>query len=544
MSVAQVGGVAIGPTFRAPVVSGSGVVATPHYLASLAGAEALRDGGSAVDAAIAANLVLAVVWPHMCGVGGDLFAQVWSAGDGRLYGLNGSGHSGAAATLATYRERGLARVPQRGPLAVTVPGAVDGWFSLHERWGRLPAERVFRDAIRHAREGFAVSARLSAAIRDNADLLGRASGAMDVFLPTGTAPAPGERLVQAELASTLAGLAREGPHLLYRGALGERIVAFLRAAGSLLGPEDFAAHRSDWVEPLRVDYRGVAIAELPPNTQGIVVLEMLTMLEPCDVAGWGFGTGELLHQVIERKKLAFADRDQYVGDPAQVAVPVRSLLAPAYARERARLVGERAAPGPPPGHVADGDTIYLCAADRDGNVVSLIQSLYNAWGSGVLVPGTGVLLQNRGYSFKLVDGHANALAPRKRPMHTLIPGFALRDGRPWLAFGTRGADGQPQTGVQLVMGLLDFGLDPQAAVEAPRWVHGAPSTRFAPDAVVLETRFDPGVAASLEARGHHVVRTGALDDVMGTAQLIQVDLERGCYVAGSDPRGDGVALAI
>ncbi len=544
MTTVQASKIKAGPTYRAPVRSFEGVVAAPHHLASLAGVEVLREGGSAVDAAIAANAVMGVVWPHMCGVGGDLFAQVWSASDNRLYGLNASGRSGAAATIEAYRERGLQSMPVHGPLSVTVPGAVGGWYALHRRWGKLEPGRIFSHAIRHAREGFAVSDRLAGAIREYSSKLAECGVGTDVYLPTGQAPSAGRRLQQPDLAASLASIARHGPDEFYRGELGERIVAFLQGEGSLLDLEDFAAQSSDWVDPLRVDYRGARVAELPPNTQGLAVLQILRMLEPLDVAGLGFGTGELVHQIVERKKLAFADRDAYVGDPSQVEVPVDRLLAPDYARSRVGQVGQRATEAVSAGPVGDGDTIYLCTADRDGNVVSLIQSLFNAWGSGVVVPGTGVTLQNRGASFKLQPGHPNALAPRKRPMHTLIPGFALKDGKPWMAFGTRGADGQPQTAVQVLTNVLDFGMNVQAALEAPRWVHGAPSARFPKEAVVVEGRIDESTVDDLRRRGHTVIVTTALDDAMGTAQAIQIDDEHGCYTAGSDPRGDGVALGL
>jgi gamma-glutamyltranspeptidase/glutathione hydrolase len=519
----------MGNTFGTPVFSADGVVATPHYLASLAGAEVLRDGGSAVDAAIAANLVLGVVWPHMCGPGGDLFAQVFR---GDLVGLNASGRAGAAMTVDAYRALGNDAMPLRGPLSVTVPGAVGGWYALHERWGRLGMDRLARDAMRHARDGFRVTAFLSQALAANRVLLA----------PDQPLPRAGDVLVQPDLADSLELMVTEGPAVMYGGRLGERIVEYLGAQGSLLTGDDFAAHRVEWVEPLGVDYRGVQVTQLPPNSQGITLLQILKSLEAADVAACD--TAERVHQLVERKKLAFADRDAFVADPACAEVPVERLLDSDYAQRRAALVGSSAAacvagPGTP-----EGDTIYLCAADRDGTVVSLIQSLFAQWGSNVHVPGSGITLHNRGAGFVLRDGHPNALAPGKRPLHTLMPGLALRGGQPWLAFGTRGADAQPQTGLQLITGLLDLGLDLQQAMEAPRWVHAAPGDRFPRDAVVLETRFGQPVADDLTSRGHQVILTDPLDMVMGTAQMIQVDRERGCYIGATDPRGDGVALGI
>jgi gamma-glutamyltranspeptidase/glutathione hydrolase len=487
---------------------------------------------------------MGVVWPHMNGVGGDLFAQVWSAADTSLYGLNASGRSGKAMTLQSYRERGLDAVPQHGPLSITVPGAVDGWWTLHGRWGKLEPARLFRDAIHLARHGFRVTQRLTDAATSMADALRAHGVAAEVYMPQGRPPREGELLVQSDLAGTLERLSHKGPDDFYRGELAERIVRGIREAGCLLDTDDFASHRSDWVEPLRVPYRGAEVTELPPNGQGIALLQMLQMLEAVPLAQMGFGSAEAIHQMVERKKLAFADRATYVADPSIVDVPIARLLDPSYARLRSEQVGPHAAGSVEPGPIGAGDTIYLCAADRDGNMISLIQSLYNPFGSKVMAPGTGVLLQNRGLGFKLVDGHLNVLAPNKRPMHTLMPGFALKGGKPWMAFGTRGADGQPQTGLQLVTDLLDFGMEPQQAQEAPRWVHGAPSAAWPRDGIVLEGRLGADVAADLASRGHKVFLTSDLDDVMGTAQVIVADDERGCYVGASDPRGDGAALPI
>ncbi|MGI9146495.1 MAG: gamma-glutamyltransferase [Chloroflexota bacterium] len=536
----------MGETFGTPVYSADGVVATPHYLASLAGADVLRDGGNAVDAAIAANLVLGVVWPQMCGPGGDLFAQVWSGPDRRLFGLNASGRAGARMTLEAYQALDMQAMPMRGALSVTIPGAVDGWFVLHARFGHLEMSRLARDAIHHAREGFRVTPFVSAAIRSNARLLSRSGDGAEVFLPRGRAPAAGQLLTQPGLARTLDQLVQAGPQALYAGPLGERIVGFLRARGSMLQPDDLPTQHAEWVEPISVDYRGVRVCELPPNSQGVTLLQMLNMLAKTDLAAWGRNSAELIHQLVERKKLAFVDRDAFVGDPACVSVPVERLLDGNQAAQLAAEVGPRAAEQKRGviGRSVDGDTVYLCAADRDGTVVSLIQSLYAAFGSGVHVSSTGITLHNRGAGFTLLPEHANVLGPGKRPLHTLMPGLALRDDQPWLAFGTRGADGQPQTGLQILNGLLDFGLDVQATIEAPRWAHGAPGGRYAATALVLESRLGPPIAEDLAARGHQVELADPVDSVMGTVQMIQVDAQHGCYVGVTDPRGDGAALAI
>lgn len=547
-------------TFGTPAYGADGAIATPHYLASLAGANVLADGGSAVDAALAANLVLAVVWPNMCGPGGDLFAQVWTPADARLVALNASGRAGQAMTRDAYRARGLEHVPQRGPLSVTVPGAVEGWFALHARWGKLDMPRVARDAVRLARDGFRLTPFVCGAIAGAADLLARQGGGAAVFVPNGRVPVAGERLVQADLARTLETIARDGPHALYGGSLGEQVLAFLGAAGGLLDAPDFLGHTAEWVEPIGVGYRGLRVCQVPPNSQGIVLLEMLNMLDGLDLAT--LPPAERVHQLVERKQLAFADRDAWVGDPAGDDVRFERMLDPAWAAQRlggspasqargAATVGTRAASAdgarqtaPGGAGPASGDTIYLCAADRDGMVVSLIQSLYASFGSAVHVPGTGITLHNRGFGFTLEAGHPNALAPGKRPRHTLMPGVALQDGQPWLAFGTRGADGQPQTGLQVLTGLVDLGLDLQAAVEAPRWAHGAPGDRFPAHALVLESRFGFDVADDLARRGHDVLLADPVDPVMGTLQAIRVDAEHGCYIAVTDPRGDGIALAL
>jgi gamma-glutamyltranspeptidase/glutathione hydrolase len=533
-------------TYGSPVYSADGVVAAPHYLASLAGIDVLRDGGSAVDAAIAANLVLAVVWPHMCGPGGDLFAQVWSGSDARLFGLNASGRAGSGMSVEAYQARGLSAMPSRGPLSVTVPGAVDGWCALHERFGRLELTRVARDAIHHARDGFRLTPYTSDAIRTNADLLAKVGKGAEVFLRDGRAPSAGEPLVQRDLARTLEQIASRGPSVMYRGEIAETVVAFLGRNGGGLHAEDFASHHSEWVTPLSVEYREVEVTQIPPNSQGVTLLQMLNVLADNDLADWGQGSAELIHQLVERKRLVFADRDAFVADPACTDVPIGRLLDKRRASELTARIGRRAAQM---GRSRDqramaGDTVYLCAADRDGTIVSLIQSLYSGFGSGVHVPGTGITLHNRGFGFTLEAGHPNALAPGKRPMHTLMPGMAVRAGQPWLAFGTRGADGQPQTGLQILNNLLDWRLDLQAAIEAPRWAHGAPGGQYPPNALVLESRVGQVVADDLAERGHEVVLVDPVDSVMGTAQLIQVDAARGCYIAASDPRADGVALAL
>jgi gamma-glutamyltranspeptidase/glutathione hydrolase len=526
---------------RDPVFSAEGVVASPHYLASLAGIDALRAGGSAVDAAIAANAVLAVVWPHMCGVGGDLFAQVWSPRDG-LVGLNASGPAGAMMSIDGYRELGLTSVPGKGPRSVTVPGAVDGWSLLHGRWGRLGLAHVLEPAIRHAREGFGASPRLCAAIGEHIHEL-RAAGA-DALLPGGDAPTAGARIAQPELAATLAEIARVGRSAVYGGEIGRQIVADVRAGGGLLTEVDLASYRGEWVTPLSLDYRDATICELPPNSSGVVLLETLALLETAPVHEWVDDSVELIDQLVLRKLVAFGDRDAYLGDAPWPSHVAKAMREPGYVGRRlielgpGRNVGQEL--GRPHTHPG-GDTVYLCAADRDGLVISLIQSIFATFGSGLLTVG-GFFLHNRGASFSFDSRSPNALIPGKRPRHTLMPGLALRRGKPWLAFGTRGADGQPQTALQILVDLLDFRQSLGAVVEAPRWVHGVVSGD--PNKLVLEGRFSEAVAGGLRARGWPVVTTTAFDDVMGTVQLLEVLEGSGCYSAVADPRGDSVALAL
>jgi gamma-glutamyltranspeptidase/glutathione hydrolase len=391
-----------------------------------------------------------------------------------------------------------------------------------------------------------MTAATSGAIRTYADLLASVGSGAQVFLSEGRLPSAGDRLVQPELARTLEQIVHDGRSIMYTGELGERIVAFLQAHDGALDADNFAAQRSEWVEPISVDYRGAAVCELPPNSQGVTLLQMLNMLTHDDLSAWGQGSAELIHQLVERKRLVFADRDAFVADPAYADVPLELLLDQSRATQRAAGIGARAAQmtGPADRRALAGDTVFLTAADRDGMVVSFIQSLYSGFGSGVHVPGTGITLHNRGFGFSLEAGHPNALAPGKRPMHTLMPGFALRAGKPWLAFGTRGADGQPQTGLQILTNLLDFGLDLQSAIEAPRWAHGAPGGQYPASALVLESRVGQAVADDLTGRGHEVMLAEPIDPVMGTVQLIEIDRSRGCYIGASDPRGDGVALAL
>jgi gamma-glutamyltranspeptidase/glutathione hydrolase len=524
-----------------------GLIATPHALASKAGLAVLERGGNAVDAAIAAGAAIAVVYPHMNGVGGDSFWLIYDARNRRLRALNAAGRSAAAADLDTYRTRFGAAIPVRGgAAALTVPGVVSGWWAAHalsrDSLGSLISwSALLEAAIAHAREGFPPSAGQRRETADATDLFGDEAAA-ELRAQLGRVFGPElltrERFVQTDLASTLDEIARGGADEFYRGALARRIARAARAAGSPLTADDLADHQAEWVEPLRVPYRGGEAASFPPPTQGFAALAILSLLEGFDVRA--LDEADYVHIVVEATKLAFEDRDRYLADPTVASVPVARCLDPARLAERRRRISRRASM-PAAGPAATGDTIAIVTADAQGNAVSLIQSLYWEFGSGVIAGDTGVLLQNRGAFFSLDPAHVNRLAPRKQTAHTLIPSMYLVGGRPRLVYGTMGGEGQPQTQAALVTRILDRGLDPQGAVEAPRWLFGrtwGEETR----SLRLEDRFGDQVRESLRERGHEVEVVEAWSDLMGHAQVIRVDPTG--LTGASDPRADGAALGV
>ena len=540
------------PETRWPAALGRrGVVASPHPLASVAGLDVLLRGGTAVDAAVAVGATIAVVYPHMTGLGGDSFWLCWDARAGRLTALQAAGAAAAAATPDLYCRHGLTAIPARGPLAaLTVPGATDGLWTAHrfsqERLGStIPWGDLLQAAIRHAADGIPVSPCQSRVTAGATDLLRATEPPFAPFRATyledGAAPAPGRPLVQLGLARTLERLAREGGREFYEGDLAAEIGRACEVVGSPLRASDLAAHRSRWAEPVTVPYRGGLAATVPPPCQGLVALAVLGMLEGADIGACARDPADYVHVAVEATKLAFGDRDRWLADPERVAVPVESLLDPAYLRDRGRHIAMgRAAPGPVASGVERGDTIACITADAAGNCVSLIQSIYHEWGSGVVAGETGVVLQNRGAGFTLDAAHPNALAPGKRPFHTLTPFMYLRGGKPLLVAGTMGGDGQPQTLVAVTTRVVDLGLDVQAAVEAPRWVYGR--TWGAPtQALALEGRFGEAVAADLSRRGHAVRVLEPWSDTVGHAQAIRLD-PGGLLVGGGDPRADGPAL--
>ncbi|MGX0960348.1 gamma-glutamyltranspeptidase [Bradyrhizobium japonicum] len=538
------------PSTRAP----RGVVSTPHYLASAAGLEILQRGGSAVDAAIAANAVLCVAYPHMAGLGGDGFWLI-AEPNGNVHGLNASGPSARLATLDYYRPRSEnGEIPARGPLSIlTTPGAIDGWHVAHERFGRMPWSELFDAAIVYARDGVPVTRSLADWLAQDEPTLKKYPATAAIFLPGKGVPREGQRLLQPDLARSLESIAGKGARAgFYDGAIAEGVCKALQTQGSPLRPDDFANYHAEWVEPITSTYRGYAVYELPPNTQGFTPLQILNMIEGYDVVAWGDGSADYYHHMAEAVKIAFADREEWLTDPRFVKIPVERLIEKGYADERRRLIDpERAQDiakvpaGIPYEHqharrAPDGDTCYFCAADRDGMVVSLIQSIYHDFGSAVIAGDTGILMQNRGAFFALDEHHPNHLLPGKRTFHTLIPALLLRNGKPYLAFGSMGGEGQPQSQAALVTRIVDFGYDVQQAIEAPRWLMGRTwGTRSRN--MSLEGRISDEVVRELKRRGQPVQMVTDWNDNMGHAHAIRVDHEQGLFEGGADPRGDGAA---
>lgn len=528
---------------RSMVIARGGMVCTSQPLASAAGADLLRRGGNAVDAAVCAAAVLGVVEPFSTGIGGDCFMLIWDANVQRLFGLNGSGRAPAAATLEAVRARAGDSMPVHGLLPVTVPGAVDAWCVALERFGSRSLGDVLEAAIHYAAEGFPVTE----IIAHQWDLIVRYGGlanedALRTFSIEGRAPRLGEVFRAPSLARSLRRLAAGGRDVFYRGELADQIVRFSRAHGGLHALDDFAAHGSSWVEPIRTTYRGYSLCEIPPNGQGLTALIALNILESFDMASQSLGSADCVHLRTEAIKLAFADRNRYIADPEHVAVPTERLLSKDYAHERARLIDrERALPGVDAGNVRAGtDTVYLTAADGQGNVVSLINSLFFPFGSGMVAGETGIVLQNRGYGFSLDAAHPNCLAPRKRPFHTIIPAMLLRDERPVLSFGVMGGDVQAQGHVQVVSNMVDYALNIQEALDYPR-LHYLEGAR-----VALEPEYDESVRDELRRRGHDAVDESAtlLRGGFGGGQGILIDPATGAYWGGSDRRKDGCAIGF
>lgn len=527
------------PQHRPTTMASHGMVAAPHYLASQAGLDVLKAGGNAVDAAIAANAVLQVVYPFVVGLGGDLFMVLYDVRSGQVHGLNASGRSAQTATIERYQSLGYSAMPRFGVHSITVPGCPDGWGRVSKRFGRLGLARSLAPAIAYATEGFPVGPGLHRALTfmKTADRTHRSF--REHFIPDGTIPPVGSIARAPALGRTLRAIAEHGPDIFYHGAVAEQIADFFGREGGLITMEDLAAHQSEWVTPLSVPFAQLDIYELPPNTQGITALQMLGMLGELPL-GEDPLAPETVHLAVEAKKLAFADRDAYLTDPAYMPWDPAHLIAPDYLRQRrAQIDPAHAQPSAAPGSFT-GDTIYLCAADSDGNAVSLIQSNYMGFGSGLVVDGAGIVLQNRGAYFSLNPEAANALAPGKRTLHTLIPSLAMRDGQPAIIFGAMGGDGQPSTHLQVYTAVARFGLNIQAAIELPRWIHGAESPSEG-ELLYMESRFPSATLSGLRARGHTVREIGPWDSLGGHAQGIVIDTENGIFHGGADPRAEGIA---
>jgi len=539
---------------RSEVIAQQGMAATSQPLATQIAIDVLKRGGSAVDAAIAANAAQGLMEPVSNGIGGDLFAIVWDAKTKKLYGLNASGRSPKGLTLDALRkhdELDDGRIPYYGPLPVSVPGCVDGWFELHERFGKLPMSEVLSPAITYAREGFPVSELIAYYWRLGGERLKDYPGFAATFLVEDKAPAKGEIFRNPKLADTLEKIATGGRDAFYKGELADVMDAFCKRTGCYLRKEDLAAHTSTWVEPLSTNYRGYDVWELPPNGQGIAALQMLNVLEAYPLRSMGHNSAEYLHLLIEAKKLAYEDRARFYADPEFATLPIDKLISKPYAASRRHLIKDgKAAASYPPGKFAaadaalrEGDTIYLTVADKDHNMVSLIQSNYAGFGSGLCPDGLGFCFQDRGALFSLEDGHPNVYAPGKRPFHTIIPAFLTKDGKPVMSFGVMGGDMQPQGHVQVLCNIIDFGMNIQEAGDAPRFHHtgsSEPTGQVMTDGgqVALESGIAGEVRAKLNSMGHKVVNaTGGY----GGYQAIWYDEKNNVYIGASESRKDGHA---
>ena len=525
---------------RSMVISDRGIVATSQTLASQAGAQILARGGSAMDAAIAANAVLGVVEPESCGMGGDLFAIYWDAKTGKLTGINASGWAPTGLTIDFLQSLGDKTMPQEGIQSVTVPGCVNGWSNLHKRFGRLPWSDLFQPAIYYAEHGFPVTEIISAAWHDEEAKLAKDQNASRILLHNGHAPAVGEIFRDPQMAAAYKLVAAEGAAALYRGAIANAILKTSQRLGGKMTLADLSDFDAEWVEPISADYHGWKVYELPPQGQGIAALEMLNMMSLFPLSDYQPRGVEELHTEIEAQKLAYADLHRYVADPRFAKVPTEGMLSMSYARERAKLIDPAKAncdvvPGSPA--TIHGDTIYLSVVDRDGNVVSLIQSLYQHFGSGVVVDDYGFALQNRGGLFEMDPQHPNALAPRKRPFHTIIPAF-MEKGDIHIGFGIMGGLNQAQAHAQYVSNIVDHGMNIQLALEAPRFT----KKTFGGCDVLVENRIAPAVRDALTAKGHKLKVQGDFSDEMGGGQAVIHDTRTGINYGASDPRKDGEAI--
>ncbi|MFF5995813.1 gamma-glutamyltransferase [Lysinibacillus sp. KU-BSD001] len=540
--------------YRATTMATKGMVTTPHYLASQAALAVLHKGGNAIEAAIAAASTIAVVYPHMNGIGGDNFWLVYNAKTKEVKALNSSGRAGEKATIEFYKEQGYEKIPARGPLAAnTVPGAVAGWgeayqYSTAEMDGTFPWAGLLEQAIDYAKEGFPITESQvywSHVNLDATDEEFRALQRFDefarIFLKDGKPYETGEIFKQTDLGDTLAYIAEHGAQAFYEGNLAEKIVTGLQETGGILTLEDFKTHVSDWVEPLSVDYRGYKAYNLPPNTQGMASLSILNILNNFDVAAIEEGSAHYYHLLVEAIKYAFIDRDAHLTDPTFSSIPLDRLLSKEHGEKLAQQIKEKLYAKSLQPLDAKGDTVWFGVVDEEGNAVSFIQSIYHEFGAGIIPEGTGVMLQNRGSYFSLDAQHTNALAPGKRTFHTLNPAMLLQNDKPALVYGTMGGEGQPQTQAALVTRIIDYGMSVQAAIEAPRWLYGR-TWGASSNTLKLESRISEEVQLSLIEKGHDVEVLKDFTDIMGHAGAIWIDPETDVKFGGADPRGDGVAI--
>jgi gamma-glutamyltranspeptidase/glutathione hydrolase len=532
---------------RSEVIAPQSMAATSHPLATQIAVDILRQGGTAVDAAIAANAALGLMEPTGSGMGGDLFALVWIDKEKKLYGLNASGSSPYALTREEFNRQGLKDIPMIGPLSVSVPGVVDGWFQLHERFGNLEMEQLLEPTIHYARQGFPVTKIIAHIWETSADKLKDQPNFTSTFFPEGTAPSEGTLFRNPDLATTLEKIAQEGRDVFYHGTIAQTIDQFCKRVGCFLRARDLDEHSSTWVEPVSVNYRSYEVWELPPNGQGIAALQMLNILEAFDLSSMGHNSVEALHHLVEAKKIVFEDRAKFYADPDFNAIPVAELISKEYAENRRQLLDPKKASSEIPAgdpKLQTGDTIYLTVADQNHNMVSLIQSNFAGFGSGLVPDGLGFGLQNRGALFNLDEEHFNSYAPHKRPFHTIIPAFVTHDGKPFLSFGVMGGDMQPQGQVQILTNIIDFEMNLQEAGDAPRFNHrgsSSPTGSIMIDGgeLALESGVPEKVQKGLAARGHRLI---SVKSEFGGYQAIGFDAANDVYRGASESRKDGMAM--
>ena len=527
---------------RSEVIGQNGMVATSHPLATQIGLDILKQGGTAIDAAIAANIALGLMEPTGNGIGGDLFAIVWDANEKKLHGLNASGPAPKNISIDYFVKNGLNKIPSYGPLPVTVPGAVDGWVKLHEKFGKMDFQSLFEPTIEYAENGFPVTETIAYYLDRSKKRFENYPNFRDVWLKNGKMPAKGEIFKNPQLAKTLKIIADQGRAGFYEGRVATTMADFIQSQGGFLSYEDLSSFHSEWTPPVSSNYRGYDVWELPPNGQGIAALQILNILENYNIKKMGLFSAEYIHLFTEAKKLAFADRAKYYADPNFSKIPVQELISKSYAKDRAKLINlSEAAQTDQPGVLESGDTIYLTAADKYGNMISLIQSNYRGMGSGMMPPGLGFMLQDRGELFSLDKNHRNALEGGKRPFHTIIPAFVTKDGKPFMSFGVMGGATQPQAHAQIIINMIDFGLNLQEAGDAPRIVHSGssqPTDEVMTDggSLSIESGFGKKIEKQLTKKGHTIKYEKG---IFGGYQAIM--LKDGVYYGASETRKDGQA---